>query len=202
MTDTAVLPFGISQYSTLPQSFAEDLALYRTLGIPYIEVVEAKLDASDPHLQLKELRNSELNVSSVQPRVHSLFPDRPRPEPKMPKDRVAQLRKTIELFGPLFPGTTLVTITGAAPNGDFAHAYRTAATEYRELAKIAADNNIRLALEPLNPVFINTDTFICSLPQRARIIDTVDHPSFGRFLDRWHVVDDSSPIEQITKLRH
>ena len=39
MTDTAVLPFGISQYSTLPQSFAEDLALYRTLGIPYIEVV-------------------------------------------------------------------------------------------------------------------------------------------------------------------
>src|SRR5258706_6691884 len=181
MTDTAVLPFGISQYSTLPQSFAEDLELYRTLGIPYIEVVEAKLDASDPHQQLKELRNSELNVSSVQPRVHSLFPDRPRPEPKMPKDRIAQLRKTIELFGPLFPATTLVTITGAAPNGDFAHAYRTAATEYRELAKIAADHNLRLALEPLKPALMNTHTFICSLPPGARIIDTLDHPALGIF---------------------
>ena len=200
MTGTAVLPFGISQYSTLPQSFAEDLALYRTLGIPYVEIVEEKLDAGDPRLQLEELRNSELKVSSVQPRVHSLFPDRTRPEPKTPKERVTQLRKTIELFGPLFPGTTLLTITGVAPNGDFAHAYRTAAAEYRELAKIAADHNVRLALEPLNPVLMNTDTFICSLPQGARIIDTVAHPSFGIFLDLWHFWDDSSAIEQITKL--
>src|SRR5260370_41850825 len=112
MTDAAVLPFGISQYSTLPQSFAEDLALYRTLGIPYIEVVEAKLDSGDPHLQLKELRNSELNASSAQPRVHSLFPDRPRPEPKMPKFSLAQSRQTNEFFGPRCPRTTLVTITG------------------------------------------------------------------------------------------
>jgi sugar phosphate isomerase/epimerase len=201
MTGSAALPFGISQYSTLPQSFAEDLALYRTLGVPYIEVVEAKLDANNPHQELDELRKSELIVSSVQPRVHSLFPDLPRPEPKTPKERVARLRKTIELFGPLFPGTTLVTITGAAPNGDYARAYRTAATEYRELAKIAADQNVRLALEPLNPVLMNTDTFICSLPQGARIIDAVDHPSFGIFLDLWHFWEDPGSIEQIGKLR-
>ena len=44
---------------------------------------------------------------------------------------MGHLRQTIELFGRHFPGVTLVTISGAASNGDYALAYRTAETEYR-----------------------------------------------------------------------
>ena len=76
-------PFGVSQYTTWPQSFEEDLALYQSLGVENIEVCEAKLDAGNPEPQLERLKASGLTVTSIQPRLHSLFPDQPRPEPRI-----------------------------------------------------------------------------------------------------------------------
>jgi len=172
------LPFGVSQYTTLTQSFAQDLQLYCEANITFIEVCEAKLDAADPETQLQQLKDSGLTVSSVQPRLHSLFPDFPRPEPRMPRERMGHLRKTIELFGRHFPGVTLVTISGAAPNGDY---------------------GVRLALEPLNPILMNIDTFLCSLTHAGRVIESVNHPQFGLFLDVWHVWEDANTPALIEK---
>ena len=193
-------PFGMSQYSTWPQSFEQDLKLYQECGIEHIEVCEAKLKADDPHPQLRHLQASGLKVASVQPRLHSLFPDQPRPLPKSPSERTARMQETIQLFGGYFPGTTIVTISGAAPEGNYDLAYRTAAHEYKELAKRAADHGVRLALEPLNPILMNVDTFVCSLTQAARIIEAVDHPAFGLFVDVWHIWEDAAAGESIRKL--
>jgi sugar phosphate isomerase/epimerase len=191
------LPFGVSQYTTWPQTFEEDLQLYQESEVGCIEVCEAKLNAANPHPQLERLKDSELKVASVQPRLHSLFPDFPRPEPKSPKERMARLRNTIEFFGQYFPGTTIVTISGAAPGGDYDLAYRTAAQEYKEIAKAAADNGVRVALEPLNPILMNVDTFICSIAHAGRIVEAVDHPAFGVFLDVWHIWEDAAACELI-----
>jgi sugar phosphate isomerase/epimerase len=193
------LPFGVSQYTTWPQTFAEDLLLYREAGVDFIEVCEAKLDPARADAQLQQLKESGLRVSSVQPRLHSLFPDFPRPEPKSPRERMAHLGRTIELFGRHFPGTTLVTISGAAPNGDYALAYRTAAQEYREVAKMAADHGVRVALEPLNPILMNVDTFLGSIAQAGRVIESVDHPQFGLFVDVWHIWEDAGAPALIEK---
>src|SRR5476649_2066879 len=193
------LPFGVSQYTTWPQTFAQDLELYRETNIDFIEACEAKLDATNPDIQLRQLKDSGLTVSSVQPRLHSLFPDFPRPEPKAPRERMGHLRKTIELWGHYFPGVTLVTISGAAPNGDYALAYQTAAVEYKEIAKIAADNGVRVALEPLNPILMNVDTFLCSIAHAGRVIESVDHPQFGLFLDVWHFWEDAGAPPLIEK---
>ena len=194
------IPFGISQYTTWPQSFDDDLALYKEAGLDYIEVCEGKLDPADPQPQLHRLLESGLKVVSIQPRLHSLFPDAPRPEPHQPSERMKHLRGTAELFGPHFPGATLVTITGAVPEGDYALGYKTAAFEYREAAKAAADNGVLLALEPLNPILMNVDTFICSLAQAERIVAEVDHPAFGLFVDVWHVWEDASAPDRLKKL--
>ena len=195
----STLPFGVSQYTTWPQTFAQDLKLYREAGIDFIEVCEAKLDAANPKSQLEALTDSGLHVSSVQPKLHSLFPDLPRPEPKSPGERMQHLRRTIELFGSFFPGVTLVTISGAAPDGDYAFAYRTAAHEYREVAKIAGDHGVRLAIEPLNPILMNVDTFLCSLAHAGRVIESVDHPQFGLFVDVWHIWEDVAAPTLIQK---
>jgi sugar phosphate isomerase/epimerase len=196
MTD---LPFGVSQYTTWPQTFQQDLELYRKAGVAHIEVCEAKLDPKDCHSQLQQIRDSGLRVSSVQPRLHSLFPDFPRPEPKSPRERMAYLCGTMELFGRYFPGTTVVSISGAVPDGDYALGYRTAAKEYREAASVAADNGVRLALEPLNPILMNIDTFICSIAQAGRVLESVDHPQFGLFLDVWHFWEDTNAPALIRK---
>jgi sugar phosphate isomerase/epimerase len=193
------LPFGVSQFTTWTQTFAQDLQLYREAGIHFIEVCEAKLDPARAEAELQQLKDAGLQVSSVQPRLHSLFPDFPRPEPKSPRERMALLGRTIELFGRHFPGVTLVTIPGAAPNGDYALAYRTAAREYREVAKLAADHGVRVALEPLNPILMNVDTFLCSLAQAGRVIESVDHPQFGLFVDVWHIWEDADAPALIQK---
>src|SRR5207302_10194057 len=175
-TMTNALPFGVSQYTTGQQKFEKDLSLFRKAGVDFIEVCEAKLNPADPETQLQQIKDSGLRVSSVQPRLHSLFPDFPRPEPKSPRERMGYLRKTVELFGRHFPGVAIITISGAAPHGDYALAYRTAAREYREVAKVAADHGVRLALEPLNPILMNVDTFLCSIAHAVRFIESVDHP--------------------------
>jgi sugar phosphate isomerase/epimerase len=193
------LPFGVSQYTTWPQTFEQDIELFREAEIGFIEVCEAKLDPARADAQLQWIKDAGLQVASVQPRLHSLFPDFPRPEPKSPAERMALLRGTMELFGRHFPGATLVSITGAAPNGDYDLGYRTAAREYREAAKAAADCGVRLAVEPLNPVLMNVDTFICSIAHAGRIVESVDHPQFGLFLDVWHFWEDAAAPDLIRK---
>jgi len=193
------VPFGISEFTTWPLTFEQDIELYLRAGVPCIEVCEAKLDPANPDPQLQRLKESGLAVSSVQPRLHSLFPDVPRPEPASPHDRMARLKETIKLFGRHFPGTTLVSISGAAPNADYDLAYRTAEKEYREVAEVAADHGVRVALEPLHPVLMNADTFLCSLTHAARVMEAVDHPSFGLFVDVWHIWEDAAAPALIRK---
>jgi sugar phosphate isomerase/epimerase len=194
---TSSVPFGISQYTTWPLTWAEDMRLFRETGMDRVEICEAKLELTDPNPQLEELKASGMRVTSVQPRLHSLFPDMPRPLPRSPKERMLRLQASIQLFGRHFPGTTLVSITGAAPDGNYALAYETAAREYGEIARMAADHGVRVALEPLNPILMNVDTFICSIAHARRIIEEVDSPHFGLMLDVWHVWEDAAAAEEI-----
>jgi sugar phosphate isomerase/epimerase len=198
MNDTE-LRFGISQYTTHPLSFEEDLALLQDEGIGYIEVCEGKLDPKNPEPQLEKLKATGLQVSSVQPRLHSLFPDFPRPEPKSPKERMAKLKETIKLFGKHFPGTTLVTIPGAVPNGDFALGYREAGIQYKDVAKAAEDHGVKVALEPLNPILMNTDAFIVTLKNAGRVVEEIDSPAFGLFVDVWHIWEETDAPKLIRK---
>ena len=137
----ATAPFGVSEFTTWPLTFEEDLALYQECGVDAIELCEFKLaDGAPGEDQLRQLKDSGLLLASVQPRLHSLFPDAPRPEPVAPRERMAQVEGTMRRIGKHFPGgRTLVSITGAAPRADFAAAYRTAVEEYGRMARVAAD---------------------------------------------------------------
>jgi sugar phosphate isomerase/epimerase len=111
-------------------------------------------------------------------------------EPIAPEDRMAEFRKLIDVVAPIVPDAVLVSVTGPAINGNFTQAYETAIREYRKLAEYAGERGVRVALEPLNPITMNVDTFIGTLAEALEIIDAVDHPSFGMWLDVWHYWQD------------
>ena len=67
------------------------------------------------------------------------------------------------------------------------------------MARVAADCGVRLAVEPLNPILMNVDTFLCTLRQASRLVDDVGHPAFGLFVDVWHVWEDEGAIALIEK---
>ena len=191
--------FGVSEFTTWPLSFEQDLEIYARAGVDCIEVCEFKLDDERAGAQLARVAERGLRISSVQPQLHSLFPDQPRPEPREPKARMAQFRRSIERFGHAAPGTTLVSISGAAPNGDYRRAFEVAVAEYRALAEFAAQHGVRVAIEPLNPILMNVDTFVCTLPDAMEIVNAVDHPSFGIFVDVWHIWPDAAAEKHIAE---
>lgn len=199
--------FSVSEFTTWDLSFEQDVALYRSLNVAGIEVCERKLstDAGKARDQLAFLRDSGLHVTSVQPRVHALFKDAMCPELDNPQERLQRYRQTIDLFAASFPGQNipLVTIGGNAPAYNFRLAHETARRLYPDLARYAADRGVRIMFEPLHPILMNADTFICSLDDALRLIEHVNQPAFGLMLDLWHVWqerDIASRIQELGKL--
>jgi len=181
--------FGVSEFTHWFQTFEPDVRLYAQMSVDGIELCERKL-AKDPDRareQLAFLRESGLAVSSIQPRVHALFPDFMCPELLNPLERLAEYRKTIDLMSEFFPTSPLVTITGSAPRSNYQLAHQLARKSYAELADYAAGHGMRIMLEPLHPMFMNTDTFICSLNEAMGIIHAVNRENFGLLIDVWHV---------------
>ena len=116
---------------------------------------------------------------------------------------MALLRQTITRFAQCgcADGTVFVSITGAAPGGDFRAARQAAVREYKELARFAADHGARVALEPLNPILMNVDTFVCAVPEALGIVAEIDEPNFGIWLDLWHIFQDTAAGGHIAACR-
>lgn len=183
--------FSVSQFTTWHQTFEEDLDLYQRLGVEGIEVCERKLspDPAKARDQLARLRDAGLRVTSVQPRVHALFPDFMCPDLADPDERAARYRQTIDLFSTAFPGEPipLVAITGLAPGCNYRAAHAAARRIYPRLADYAAERGLRIMFEPLTAMVMNTDTFICTMDEGLRLIDDVNRPNFGLLLDVFHL---------------
>jgi sugar phosphate isomerase/epimerase len=179
--------FGISEFTTWPWSFEQDVEGYARLGVDTIEVCEFKLDEGRMSEQLASIGSHTLDISSAQPVVRTLFPSQSQPEPKDIPARMTRFRQTIERFGDLAAGVPFVTNTGNPPAGNMQEVFDTAAREYRSVADYAAERGARVALEPLNPSIANIETAIWMLQQGMRVVEAVDRPNFGICLDAWNI---------------
>lgn len=186
MTDLP-FTFGISEFTTMPWSFDEDVERYARLGIDTIEVVEAKLDEDRYVEQMQSIAAAGLGISGVQPKVRTFFDSRMMPDPKPLGDRVACLRSSIERLGKFAPGVPFITNTGAHPKGDMAEAMKVVAQELKELAKVATDNGVLLALEPLNPTSVNVESAIWTVDQALDVVEATGSDAVGLCLDYWNV---------------
>ena len=198
--------FSVSQYTTYPLSFEQDVALYRQLGVEGIEVCEEKLsaDLGQAREQLAMLAASGLKVTSVQPKVLSLFPHDmdTQADPQEPSGRMARFRRTIDLFSQCFPGEEVALVTGGgkAPGYNFRLAHQTAREIYPPLADYAADKGVRVMFEPLSPILMNAFTFVGTLEEAVQLIEDVDRDNFGLALDVWHVWRQRAVAERISQL--
>jgi sugar phosphate isomerase/epimerase len=189
--------FGVSQFTTNPWSFEEDVEGYARLGVDTIEVCEDKLDEGRIAEQLALVGDRGLEISSAQPSVRTLFPSRTQPEPKEPRERTARFRRAIERVAGFAPGAPFVCNTGPPPGGNVREVFDVAAREYRELADFARGHGARVALEPLNPTLMNVETAIWTLAQAMRIVEAVGRGNFGICLDFWNVWQNPDVAEQI-----
>ena len=184
---TLPFTFGISEFTTQPWSFDEDLTRYAALGVDTIEVVEAKLDATRWAEQMTSITNAGLGISGVQPRVRTFFASRMMPAPSALDDRITAMRGSIERLGRYAPGVPFITNTGAHPKGDTAEAMRVVGDALGQLARVAADNGVLLALEPLNPSSVNVESAIWTIDQALEVLDRAASDRVGLCLDYWNI---------------
>ena len=179
--------FGVSQFTTNPWTFEQDIEAYTRLGVQAIEVCEFKLSNDAWQQQMSLPAAHGLEITSIQPVVRTLFPSLSQPVPQNIELRMARFRQSIERLAPCAPGTTFVTNTGIAPNGSIQEVIETAVREYRQLSDFAADHGARIALEPLNASIANIESAIWTVGQAMEIIEAVDRDNFGLCLDCWNV---------------
>ena len=179
--------FGVSQFTTNPWTFEQDIEAYTRLGVQAIEVCEFKLSNDAWQQQMSLPAAHGLEITSIQPVVRTLFPSLSQPVPQNIELRMARFRQSIERLAPCAPGTTFVTNTGIAPNGSMQEVIETAVREYRQLSDFAAGHGARIALEPLNASIANIESAIWTVGQAMEIIEAVDRDNFGLCLDCWNV---------------
>lgn len=179
--------FGISEFTTMPWSFDDDVARYAKLGVDTIEVVEAKLDDDRFAEQMLSIEAAGLGISGIQPRVRTFFGSRMMPDPQPLDERVACLKRSIERLAAYAPGVPFITNTGAHPDGDMAEAMKMVAKQLGELGRIAADHGVVMALEPLNPTSVNVESAIWTIDQALDVIETSGSDHVGLCLDYWNI---------------
>ncbi|MCA1738149.1 MAG: sugar phosphate isomerase/epimerase [Actinobacteria bacterium] len=163
MTASLAYRFGVSQFTTWPWSFEQDVENYARLGVDAIEVCEDKLDGERAADQLALVGERGLTISSVQPAVRTLFPSRMQPEPKDLHERTQRFRRTIERVGRFASDAPFVCNTGPPPNGNVREVFEVAAREYRALADFAQAHGVSVALDPLIATSSDRVRFPCRL---------------------------------------
>ena len=191
--------FGVSEFTTMPWSFDEDVDRYAKLGVDTIEVVEAKLDERRYVEQMQSITAAGLAISGVQPTVRTFFGSRMTPDPKPLDERVACLRGSIERLAKFAPGVPFITNTGAHPKGDTADAMKVVSTKLKELALIASDNGVTLALEPLNPTSVNVESAIWTIDQALDVIEATGSDHVGLCLDYWNIWQNAGVEDAIVR---
>jgi sugar phosphate isomerase/epimerase len=189
--------FGVSEFTTKPWTFEQDVEAYVRLGVDTMELCEVKLDEARIADQLALVRRHSLEISSVQPVVRTLFPSLSQPQPKDVAARVDRFRTTLTRLAPSLTTVPFVTNTGIPPDGNMQAVFDRAAAEYRVLAEAAADLGVRIALEPLNASIMNEESAIWTLDQAMRIVEAVDRANFGICLDVWNIWQNAGIIDGI-----
>jgi sugar phosphate isomerase/epimerase len=184
------LPYGVSEFSTMPWSFEEDVGNYPRLGVEALELCEDKLDDDRFEDQMALVAEEGLPITSVQPVVRALFPSATQPQPGDRRERLARFRGSIERLARYAPGASFVTNTGPAPGGNVAEVLDAAVRDHRELADAAAAHGVRIALEPLSPVLVNVESAIWTFRQAMRIVEAVGRDNMGICVDLWNLWQD------------
>jgi sugar phosphate isomerase/epimerase len=195
--------FGLCPFTTIDCSFEQDIEICVEVGVGYIDVLERKLstDAGQAREQLQRLADNAIAVASFVPRVHAIYPDSLNPRPLDREERramfEASLERAVKIGIP--PGTPVLSVTGAAPGVNLRDATKWSTSSYRELANVAGHHGFSIVLEPLHPMFMNTDTFISSWKTAVEFADEVNRENFGLVVDTYHVWSDYDLLTQLER---
>ncbi|HWQ11247.1 MAG TPA: sugar phosphate isomerase/epimerase family protein [Roseiflexaceae bacterium] len=162
-------------------------------GIPWIGVWRDKLAEIGAPRAARLLRDAGLRVSGLC--RGGMFPAATAAERRA---RIEDNRRAIEEAATL--GTeTLVLVCGPAPGRDIQAARAMVEEGIRALIPYAADHGVRLAVEPLHPMFAADRSVIATLREANDLVERLGSPQVGVIIDAYHTWWDADLYPQIAR---
>jgi sugar phosphate isomerase/epimerase len=193
--------FSVSQVSTLPASFAEDVETYAKAGLDGIGIWELKLADGGDREALEALDRSGLGRAVAVPDVPSILPLPVLPGPPDPRERIAAYRASIRRLAAFRPAG-LVCLTGPAGDLDPVEARRIVVAGLRELAAEAEQAGVAVALEPYQRDGMESWSLINTISEAVELIEEVGSPAVGIQFDVWHLWNTPDLLDEIEREAH
>ena len=192
--------FAVSEFSTLPLSFDEDVAAYAEGGAAGIGLAEAKLPEGRDQESLARLREAGLKATICLPAGLSVLPLPAFPGPEDPGERIESLCASVRRLAAFDPETVLC-LTGPVGERDPQEARRIVVDGLREVARTGAEVGVRVALEPIHASARDDFTMVDNLPDTVELLEEVGEP-MGILFDTWHLWDTPGVLDHIRAHAH
>ncbi len=185
---------AVSQLTTLRWSLPEAIDGFRRGGIPAIGVSFNRLCERGIEAAIEEMQQSGLLVSSV-----GWIGGFTGAESGTWEEAVQQARLVLWTAGQL-RAQSVTVITGPRLTHIRSHLQRIVSDALIELAPLAAEYGVRLALQPMHPVCRHEWTFLTSLDETLQILDRVNHPFVGMAFSPYHLSHETDLVERIPSI--
>lgn len=187
-------PFSISETTTYPASYEEDLAAYKAAGVDGIGIWEFKLPKGEDARSVEALRASGLTATICVPEVPCIVPDAYFREPRDPKDRRKALCASIRRFAAFNP--VGVMVLSGAPGDDPVQDRRTIVEGLKAAADAAGEAGVALGFESIRR---DAGSLIWTLPEMLGILEDIGDPSIKIIFDTWHFWDLPNILDDLRK---
>ena len=197
MTDSVIVPdpklsrLAIHTITTKPWNLEEACEQYAAHGVSGISVWVESMEGRSAVEVRRTIDSAGLRVPALARGGFFCDPSRIERERKIDRNRV--LIETAAEIG----AEMLILVVGAVP-GQRLETQRDWVREgIEELVQCAEQHRVKLAIEPLHPMYAGDRSCVSSVCQARRICELVDHPLVGIALDLYHVWWDANLEKEI-----
>jgi sugar phosphate isomerase/epimerase len=189
----ALARLSLNQITTNAWDMAETIDGCARAGIGWIGLWRDKVQRLGVAETAKRMSNANLRASSLC--RGGFFPAATRVERR---ERIEDNLRAVDEAAELGAGV-LVLVAGPAPDRDLEAARSMVFDGIAEVAAYAAERGVRLAIEPLHPMFAGDRSVVVTLAQANTLAQRLASPAVGVAVDVYHVWWDPVVYSEIAR---
>ncbi len=167
--------------TTKPWAIEEAMDRYADAGVAGITVWRQWLDGHDIRTVGDQLRERNLEIVSLC--RGGFFPAKTTPDRETAiEDNRLAIREAAALGAPM-----IVLVCGAVPGQPLEESRKQIADGIAAVLPLAEEHGIKLAIEPLHPVYADDRSAINTMASANAVCDQLDHPLVGIAADVYHI---------------
>ena len=185
---------SVNETTTFRWSFEEDVANYADAGIPAIGIWRQKLSDVGVAEGVRLLRQHDL-----QPSYLAWAGGFTGSDGRSFRESVEDAKEALQVAAQL-QTRILIVYSGARAGHTHNHARRLIKTALEELAPVAAELDVVLAVEPMHPGCAAEWTFLTSADDAIRLLEEVNHPQVKMVFDTYHLGQAPDIVDRMSEI--